>query len=901
MGRAVERETLRALVASARNGASGAVLIDGDPGVGKTTLMDAVLDRLTAVRILRIVGYEVEAALPYAALQRLCRPLAPYVNELAPIQREALRVATGLAEGPAPERALVGLGILSLLARAGDDEPLVCVVDDAQHLDGESLDVLGFVARRLSAESVAMLFAAREDEAVARSLAGVPRLELAGLDAESAAAVLRDAVDGEIDPGVVADFVSFTDGNPLALRELGAQWSIEELTAVSIAHSPVPLGRRLEAHYSARVATLSHDARRWVLVAAAEATGDAAVVRAAAARLGLPPTASGEVEALHLVEIQGTVRFRHPLVRSAVYNGATDADRRAAHAALCIETSARGRREFAAWHAAAACGGPDAGVAAELAAVADLAGARGGFASRARLLARAAALSPEPTLRAERFVSAAEAAIAAGAGVLSRQLLARADRAALDPVGRGRLLVVEAMCAVYLADPLTVRDGLAALLCAADAFHGLAPDREQKALLIALNSSMTVEDRAIGADLEQLAIRMRAASDVESPCAVVLRATSAFALEEYEVAVPLLRTAVAMLDAMDDDDLLEVSALAVSPCIALWDCDAASRLLTRTVRAGTERGALREVDSALWVLSAVELSRVNPRRAGEHLAQAEELRRALGYADEQTVNAAYLAWQGGPRAVVEQIVHAMSESGYGGVVRMAVGALGIREIAEGEYHSAFDRLAGLIRRPYLQASHHHLAELVEAAVRSDNRAAARAAAATIDRYAAASGTTWVTGLAERCAALLADDADAERHFLASIETLDTHSHRGDCARSRLVYGEWLRRVRRRADARVQLVAARDVFTEVGADAFAERARRELTAAGAKPDESAAVVGPLTSQETAVARLAAQGATNADIGSALFISSNTVDYHLRKVFRKLGVTSRRQLAEHFPRS
>ncbi|WP_163619155.1 LuxR family transcriptional regulator [Microbacterium sp. B35-30] len=900
LGRAEELHTLRALITHARNGVSSAVLVQGDPGVGKTTLIEEVIRDLADVRVPRITGYEVESTLAYGAMQRLGRPLAGYVDDIPPTQQSALRVAAGLAEGPPPERALVGLAVLSVLARAGDDTTTICVVDDAHHLDAESLEVLGVVARRLSAEAVALVFVSREDDGVDRALAGVPRLRLSGLDADTAATVLRASVRAKIDPAVVAEIVSYTAGNPLALRDLGEQLSAHELTSIAIGRAPAPLGPRLEDHYSAQVATLSPATRMWLLLAAAESTGDAGVVRGAASALGLADDAATEAERLRLVEVRERVRFRHPLVRSAVYGGMPDADRRRAHAALRDQTAGRGHRELAAWHAAAACAGTDAAVAEELAVVADLAGARGGTKSRALLLARAAELAPSPRLQSEWLVGAAEAAIAAGAGVLSRQLLERVEPAFLDPIGRGRMLVVEAICTIYLADPTSMRDTPAVLMAAADEFRGRASALEQKTLLLALNSAMSVEDRAVGARVEELAVRMRSAAEGDgSVYAIALRAIASFALDDYVEALPSLREAVAMLEGLDDDVLLDFSFYTVAPCIATWDCDAASRLLSRTVRLGRERGALREVDGALWVLSAVELSRMNPARASEYLAQAEELRRALGYVDEQTVNAAQLAWQGAPRATVEQIIDGMGALGYGGVARMAVGALGIVEIAEGDYASAFERLSHLVEHPFLQASFHHIPELVEAAVRSGNVAAAHTAAASMRRYAAASGSPWARGLAARCDALLAGDGDAEALYLASIGLLDTPSHRGDAARSRLVYGEWLRRMRRRSDARVPLHAAREAFLDVGATGFAERARRELTAAGEQISEPALPMGQLTPQEAEVARLAARGATNADIGSALFISSNTVDYHLRKVFRKLGVSSRRQLTDHFP--
>lgn len=899
IGRSEELAVIHGVVAAARNGSGGALFVEGDPGIGKTALIDAAIDDLAAVRVLRITGIEVESTIPYAALQRLGASLAPLASGIAGAQRDALRVAVGLSEGEPPERALVGLGALSLLAQAGDELPTLCVVDDAQHLDAESLEVLGFVARRLSAERVAFLFAAREDPAVTRFLAGVPRLELSGLDRTSAVALLGESIEGFLDPTIAAEFVAFTGGNPLALRELGVEWSAERLVAAVIANVPVPIGRTLEAHYERRVSALPDRTQLWLLVAAAESAGDLQVIRSVAAVLGLHSADSSPAEAAQLVGVRDTVRFRHPLIRSAVYGRASDADRRRVHQALHAETAARGQREVAAWHAAAAAEGVSEEVARELAAVAELAGARGGLESRARLLARAADLAPTPTDRSAWLLAASEAAISGGTALLARQLVGRIDSDALDPVGRGRVLLIGAMCALFLSDPLQLRHSVADLLSAADAFRGIVPALEQRALLLAATFIATTEDASVGVTLPQLGRRLReGAESLESPYAIALRATSALILDDYAAAAPRLRDAVAMLDGLDDRALLDFSFYAVSPCIALWDADAASRLLSRTVDVGRARGALREVDAALWVLSAVELSRMNPRLAGEYIARADELRRALGYGDEQAVNAALLAWQGIPRATVDQIARGIGDAGFGGVARMAREALAVNEIGDGDYRAAFGRLTAPAEQSFLQAGFPQLVDLIEAAARSGNRARVRDAFAQLRVFAEVSGSRWARGMYSRCEALMAEDADAEVevHYAASIELLDTPGHRGDCGRSRLLYGEWLRRIRRRSDARVQLQAALDAFEAVEAGAFAARARRELKAAGAEPTTSSTRWSALTPQEREIARLASGGATNSEIAGMLFISSNTVDYHLRKVFRKLEVTSRRQLAE-----
>ncbi|TDN91825.1 LuxR family transcriptional regulator [Microbacterium sp. BK668] len=898
LGRAAESERLRALLTGVRNRSGGALLVAGEPGIGKTSLVEAALhDHAHALRVLAVQGVEVESGIAFGALQRLGGPLIEFVSGLPPAQRAALRIAAGVDEGPPPQPPLVGLGFLSLLARAGADRATVCVIDDAQYVDAESLFVLGFVARRLSAERVGLLVAARTDEGVEAALAGVPRMELGGLDTEAGSALLQSGVRGLVDPTVAAEYVRYTAGNPLALRELATELSADELTSTAIAHSPVPIGGRLEMIYSHRMSELSAPSRLWLLVAAAESSGDPAAVEASARALGVPPGASAAAERIDFVAVRETVRFRHPLIRSAVYGAATDADRRRVHQALGDHALSRGQLDIAAHHAAAAVRGPDAAVAAQLGAAADAAGARGGMLSRAHLLARAAELSPDSAAGSERSVAAAESALSAGAARLALQLLARAEESALDDIGQARRLIVEAMAGLFLSEPEGLRAGMAKLIAAADLVGDEAPELRMQALLLALNSATVTEEQAVGATVRELGLRMRAASDGEDITAVVLRAASSFILDDYAAAAPVLRRAVEALRAESGSSLTSLAFFVTVPCVALWDWDAAADLLRRSAETGRATGALRDVDACLWILSAVELSRVHPKAAADHLAQSAELRRALGFGDEQAVNAAMLAWEGTPSAVVEQIAHAVHEAGWGGISRMAAGAIAINEIAAGSYESAFERLTPLVRRPFLQASFHHLPEYVEAAVRSGNRAAAQWALAQIESYADASGSAVARGLFLRSLALLSDDADAEEHFLAAIERFPD-SHLGDRARARLLYGEWLRRVRRRADAHAQLSLAFRAFSTVGASTFAERARREILAAGGSVSSHSTPMDPLTSQERQVALLAARGATNAEIAATMFISPNTVDYHLRKVFRKLEISSRRQLSDRF---
>ncbi|WP_374977184.1 AAA family ATPase [Microbacterium trichothecenolyticum] len=900
LGRAAESERLRALLAGVRNESGGSLLVAGEPGIGKTTLIEAALrDHGQALRVLAIQGVEVESGIAFGALQRLGAPLIEYVSDLPELQRAALRVAAGVDEGPPPQPLLVGLGFLSLLARAGADRATVCVVDDAQYVDAESLLVLGFVARRLSAERVGLVLAARADEGVQGALAGVPRIELGGLDTEAGSTLLRSGVKGELDPTVAAEYVQYTAGNPLALRELGAEMSAAELTSTAITHSPVPIGGRLEMIYTERMSELPSASRLWLLIAAAESTGDPAAVDSAARSLGVPPEASEAAERIDFVAVRDAVRFRHPLIRSAVYGAATDAARRSVHQALGDHARARGNLDIAAHHAAAAARGPDADVAAQLTAAADAAGARGGMLSRAHLLARAAELSPDPADASERSVAASEAALSAGAARLALQFLARAEESRLNDIGHARKLIVEAMAGLFLSDPQGLRTGMAKLVAAADLAGESAPELRRQALLLALNSATVTEEQAVGATVRELGLRMREASEGEDITAVVLRAAGSFILDGYADAAPVLRQAVDALRAESGSSLTSLAFFVTVPCVALWDWDAAVELLRRSAETGRATGALRDVDACLWILSAVELSRVNPKAASGHLAESLELRRALGFGDEQAVNAAMLAWEGAPSPTVEQIAHAIHEAGWGGISRMAAGAIAINEIADGSYASAFERLTPLVRHPFLQASFHHLPEYVEAAARSGNRAAAQWALGQIESYARASGSTVAHGLWYRSIALLSDDADAERHFVEAVEVLP-ESHQGDSARTRLLYGEWLRRARRRAEALAQLQVAFHGFASVGATRFMERTRREILACGGSIHDDPMPVDPLSSQERQVAELAARGSTNAEIAATMFISPNTVDYHLRKVFRKLEINSRRQLTDRFAR-
>lgn len=906
LGRAGELERLAEHVGSARNGRGSALLVRGEPGIGKTTLLGRATRDLVGVRVVEAHGFEAEQAMPYAALQRLGAPFASLVDTLPPRQSAALRIAAGVDDGPPPDRYLVGLGMLSLLATAAERHPLVCVIDDVHLVDAESLEVLAFVARRLKAESVALLLGTRPDARVDVAAAGVEVLELGGLDPTTAVQLLNRVAEQPVDPFLAIRFAEETGGNPLALIDLAREFTAQQLTDTSLAVGPVPIGLRLESTYLRAVEALPADTRRWLGIAAAESTGDPGLIDEAARRLGVAPAAAAPAERAGLAAVREGVRFRHPLVRAAVYGAMPAAERRAVHAALREVADDRGRPDLAVWHAAAAASGVDEPVADRMERAADAAGGRGGTASRARLLAGAAELTKPGPRRDARLMAAAEAAAAAGAAQLALDLLDRieqdrADPAGLDPVTEGRLLMLRSMLALFVADPDGVRGGTEQLLRAAGLFHGRAPELEQRALLGAFNAELTSESAVRGGVLPELGRRLAAGAEVaDGRSSLTLRALGAHILLPYAEAVPIMRAAVAMLLESDDAQLLELGSEAVALTMALWDERTCVELLERTMRVASEAGNLRVLDTTLWVLGLLELVRGDPAASGRYVEQVRELRRAIGYDAEQVVNASYLAWSGAPTELVEQIAEATLATGFDGVWTIAMTGLSIREIADGHYRDAYERLRPLVDLEFLQVTYQQLPDLVEAGVRSGNLPAARAAADRLAGFAAASGTPWIRGIAARAAALLAEPEAAEPAYLEAIEHLGRATAPAELGRAHLLYGEWLRRVKRRREARDELRAALEIFERVAAPAFAARARRELEATGEhvvahQPGEAE----HLTPQEDAVVRLAAAGRTNAEIGAELFISTNTVDYHLRKVFRKLGITSRRQLAERYP--
>jgi DNA-binding CsgD family transcriptional regulator len=902
VGRAQESRALRSLLTRARNGLSGATVLRGDPGIGKTALLNAVTADLNDFDVIRCDGFEAELALPYAALHRVGRPLLSHLSTLPERQQRALTVAWG-ADGPAPDQYLVGIGMLGLFAAAGTARPVVCVIDDAQWLDSESRDVLAFVARRLQAESTVLLFAARDDPATDNQLAGIPTLTVEGLDTSAAVRLLTTTAPEVVDPHAAKRIADAAGGNPLALIDLARELNTRQLSEFSVSAAPVPISRQLEQHYLRQVAEMAPEVQTWLLLAAAEPTGHPGLITAAAADLGLPEDCALIAQRAGLVRTADRITFRHPLVRSAVYGAATGEPRRHVQGALARQAARLELTELAAWHAAEATASTDPDVADKLESVAETARRRGGLTSQANLLARSADLTPPGQLRNDRLLAAAEIASDIGAAQLSHQLLDRLDEDGLDDLQRGRILVLRSGLAMFTADPVGTVQAPRNLLRAAEQFRTAAPDREHRALLRAFDLSLATEHLMEGTALAEIGARLAdGAATAHGLPRALLSALSAHILAPYDEAVPLMRSALDDLFALDDTDLPKYGFSGIALAVALFDAAAGARYLGRLADIAAESGALRDLDAVLWVRSMFEIGRGDPAASGAYIEQVREIRRAIGYDSENVINVAYLIWTGLPRDQAEMIAAATHAMGFGGVEHAATGALATRDIADSRYSDAHEHLTVMLATPFLQPSYLQLPDLVEASARSGRATVAAETSARLTRMAVASPTPWLRGLDHRCRALLAADSAAEEHYQQAVEFLTRADVPADLGRAHLLYGEWLRRMKRRRHAREQLQCAIDIFDRIEAPAFGERARAELSATGAKVHDRHVVSGiELSAQEAAVAQLAATGKTNAEIGTALFISTNTVDYHLRKVFGKLAISSRRQLSDHFGRS
>jgi DNA-binding CsgD family transcriptional regulator len=907
LGRNSERRQLDALLMNVRKGQSAGLVLHGEAGIGKTALLRYAARQASGFRVAEIAGVEAEMELPFASTHQLCAPMLARLDALTRPQRDALCVALGLSSGHAPDRFLVGLAVLSLLSAVAAERPLLCLVDDAQWLDAASSQVLGFVARRLQAESVAIVFAIRESTARS-NFEGLPELLLGGLEEEDARALLARAVPGPLDDRVRDRIVAESRGNPLALLELPRTMSAAERAGGFVLPATRDVPRHIEDQYLRRVGDLPRATQRLTLLAAADPLGDARLVRRAAQRLGIEASAISPAERAELLEIGVRVRFRHPLVRSAVYRAASPEERRAVHLVLADVTDARVDADRRAWHLAAAAVGPDEDLASELERSAGRAQARGGLAAAAAFLTRAVSLTRDPARQVDRGLAAAQASLHAGAFDAALGLLATAETGTLDELERARVdLLRGQIAAASGAD----REAAAQLLTAAKRLEPLDVNLARETYLDAWGAALFAGELAGSVDLLDVSRAARSAprpGHAPHPVDLLLDGLAVLMTEGRGAAAAMLKLAVSAFRGQEIsvEKGLQWSVLASCASVELWDFESWDAVITRQMELARDAGALAPLSIALNGEGIVlAWSGDFPAAAGV-VAEADAVTGATGTRIAPyggMLLAALRGRQVEACALINAAIDDATARGEGLAVQYARWATAVLHNGLGGYEQALSAARQASDdTPDLFLSVWALPELVEAAIRSGRPRLAAEACERLADSANVSSTDWGLGIAARSRALLSEAESADSHHREAIARLTRTRLRTELARAHLLYGEWLRRENRRGDARTQLRTAHDQFTSIGMDAFAERARRELLATGEKlRKRSAESRDELTAQERQIAHLARDGLSNPEIGARLFLSPRTVEWHLHHVFTKLGIRSRRQLARALPAS
>ena len=900
-GRDAERSAVTALLDAARDSRSGVLVLRGQAGAGKSALLQDAIEQASDLQVLEARGIESEAELAFAGLHQLLRPILGQVDGLPGPQATALRAAFGLEQGRVEDRFLVSVAVLSLLAEAAERRPVLCVVDDAHWLDEASANALFFVARRLEAEGVVVLFAARDGDPRRFDAVGLPELEIGGLDGVAVAALLAERAAVPVDPQVRDRLLERTGGNPLALVELPSVLTSDQLSGTQPLPLPLPLTDGVERAFLERVRRLPDDAQALLLIAAAEDTGRQATVTAAAATLGAGVAALDAAEAAGLVRVRaGAIAFRHPLVRSAVYQGATSSQRRQAHRALAGAADREGDADRRAWHLAAAAVEPDERVVRELDAVAERALDRGGFEAACAALERAATLTADPGAHGRRLVAAAEHAWAAGQLGRTADLLEAVRPLATGPllradVGRLRGWLEMSVGSVAAAQPILVQAALDAA--------PVDPGRARRILAGAAEAAWLEADRNAGADLSRAAARLGPAdSDLDRYFADLTAGFLAFLEGDLAAAVRLLTDAIGLAGRLRDPDLL---SLAAHHAFYVGDDTAAYQLNVRVAASARASGKAAEL---LFTLPRLAQAELLTGRWAAAAASAGEAVRLATETSQPALSALPLAWltllaafKGDDDAFwsrvaeTEQVTAASALGVFQGAVRDVIGwARAVQKAATARPASA-GTLLGELRHPVVVT----MASLdgVEAAVHAGRRNSALGWLRGMEAFATHTTAPWAQARVTHAHGLLSEGHVAEERFQ---EALDHHRRARrpfERARTELAYGELLRRARRRVDARVHLEAALDTFENLGASPWAERARLELRASGqATRRRDPSTLLQLTPQELQVARFVATGLPTREVAAQLFLSPRTVEFHLRNVFAKLGISSRSQLAQ-----
>jgi len=896
------------LVEAVRAGESRALVVAGEPGVGKSALLDYVSGQASGCRVARAGGVQSEMELAFAGLHQLCAPMLNRLDRLPGPQRDALRTAFGLSAGPAPDRFFIGLAVLSLLSDVAEQRPLLCLVDDQQWLDRASAQVLAFVARRLAAESVGLVFAVRVP---GEELAGLPELLVEGLREGDARRLLDSVLAGPLDAPVRDRIVAETRGNPLALLELLRGLTPAELAGGFGLPGAVPISGRVEESFRRRLDALPAETRRLLQLAAADPAGDPGLVWQAAGWLGIGVEAATPAAGAGLVEFGTRVRFRHPLARSAAYRSASLQERQEVHRALAEVTDPEADPDRRAWHRAQAAAGPDEDVARELERSAGRAQARGGLAAAAAFHERAALLTRDPGCRVQRLLAAARAKSDAGALDAALGLLVAVEAGPSDPL---RAAEVEHLRGQIAMMQRRASDAARLLLSAARRLEPLNSGLARETHLEALGAAVWTADLGRAGGLREAAEAARAAPSGPEPprlVDVMLDGLAVRFTEGYASAAPMLARALEEFLALDVGTDLEADRwlwlaggrASVIVALELWDAESAHTLATRLARSARDTGALVHLQFALNILARTHLLAGELATAALMIDEDRLIGEVTGNPPVAYTEMMLAAWRGQERRASE-LIEATGQGppagGLGATANFAAYASAVLYNGLGRHDAARDAAWRAFQRDQLGFGSLVVLELAEAASRTGDIVLGRAALEWMSEHARVTPTGWALGMDALVRALLSEGDTAESLYRESIARLGRTRVCAQLARAHLLYGEWLRRQRRRADAREQLRTAHDMLDTMGIQAFADRARRELAATGETARKrTVETTAELTPQETQIARLARDGLSNPEIGARLFISVRTVQYHLGKVFTKLAIGSRSQLDQVLP--
>jgi DNA-binding CsgD family transcriptional regulator/tetratricopeptide (TPR) repeat protein len=902
LGRKRECEALDQLLADALAGRSAVTILRGEAGAGKSALLAYLSERVADWYVARAAGVESEMELAYSGLHQLTAPMLNRLDRLPVPQRDALATVFGLSTGPAPDRFLVGLATLTLFADVAEQQPLVCIVDDAQWLDRASAQILGFVARRLLAERIALVGATRtgtgEDV-----LVGLPELPINGLGVSDARALLLDNMPGPLDAAICEQIVSESRGNPLALLEFPRSWNIAKLAGGFGLPDTHPVVNKIEQGYVRRLRQLPSETQLFVLTAAAEPLGDPLLLHRATGMLSVDIAAADPAVDAGLLRVAGRIEFAHPLVRSAAYRSATAEDRHRAHRALADATDPDTDPDRRAWHRARATPGRDDEVAAQLEQSAGRAQARGGVAAAAAFLQRAVGLTVDPRRRAERALAAAQASLQAGAFDAAIGLLATAEAGPLDESQRARADLVRGHAAFASGLGSEVPPLLLSAGQRLEPFDAeLARETYLTAWLAAIQAGSAAESV-----IRQICRAIRALPQPVGPPRphhMLLNGLALLTTEGFAAAAPTLHRAANALPDMPDEDVLRWGIAATSAAAAMWDDEGLLAISTRLVKLVREAGALAELPLNLYSLGVATMWIGDFAGAAALAAETDSVAAATESHFPPFTLLRLQSLQGKEAECSALITRAIRQTGASGQTTSAIPAHWAAAVLYnglGRYQeatSAAEQATSNPLDPWIPRW--VLSELVEAAARDGNVALGGDALKRLAETTQPAGNDFALGIEVRCRALLSDGAAAENLYREAIERLSRTRLGPELARAHLLFGEWLRGEGRLIDAREQLRTAHDMFVGIGMEAFAERTRRELIAAGEKVHERTDVTRELlTPQEEQIARLARDGLSNPEIGAQLFLSARTVEWHLGKVFTKLDISSRRQLRAALP--